>query len=60
MDYLQVDTEEADDSGTEDLCSKGNHHFTLNEEIGIQCIRCSLVKVEIKYNMPPLVVSSLF
>ncbi|KAL5991239.1 hypothetical protein ACLOJK_012146 [Asimina triloba] len=37
------------------FCCKGKHQLVLDEEIGIKCILCPFVKLEIKYILPPMV-----
>ncbi|EFH61900.1 hypothetical protein ARALYDRAFT_342596 [Arabidopsis lyrata subsp. lyrata] len=37
------------------LCSKGTHDFVLDEEIGLKCLHCSYVAVEIKNISPAMV-----
>lgn len=39
------------------LCSKGTHDFVLDEEIGLKCLHCSYVAVEIKDISPAMVTS---
>ena len=36
-------------------CRQGKHEFILDEEIGIKCINCSFLKVEIRFVLPPMV-----
>lgn len=37
------------------LCSRGMHQFRLDEEIGLICMHCSHVELEIKYILPSFV-----
>ncbi|KAL5995054.1 hypothetical protein ACLOJK_025112 [Asimina triloba] len=37
------------------FCRRGEHQFILDEEIGIKCILCPFIKLEIRYILPPMI-----
>ncbi|KAK9273366.1 hypothetical protein L1049_018175 [Liquidambar formosana] len=53
-----VDDEETNASGTAinqaTRCTRGKHQLILDEQIGIKCLCCSFVNLEIKYVTPPM------
>lgn len=58
FDDLQVNdavTHASDDKNVTTRCRQGKHSLVLAEEVGIKCIYCSLIEVEIRYVSPPMV-----
>ncbi|MCL7045485.1 hypothetical protein MKW94_000826 [Papaver nudicaule] len=54
----QEDSEQQVETDSHTACSLGkDHHLILDEEIGIRCILCSYVKLDIKYILPAFATS---
>uniref|UniRef100_A0A7N0TDQ4 SNF2 domain-containing protein CLASSY 4-like n=1 Tax=Kalanchoe fedtschenkoi TaxID=63787 RepID=A0A7N0TDQ4_KALFE len=46
------DTASKNDKIYPTCCNRGEHEYALDDEIGIRCLICSFVQLEIKYVMP--------